>query len=294
MATLAGRAGVRGGGLEKKMNPTLTAESAIRQAIATETALNPRDFATGWYLPTNPAWQAEVRAAQISFPEISQCGGQPASNLSFQQASGFGLQGASSGISIAGHFGAAAAASIGSVALPAVGLVIGIIQTIFQHHQAAVRRDVAAQCALVPASNNAFRAILDAVQAGQISASEGAAALDAIPDQFLQSAGAAKNNSPYCNALCEFLIRVRAIVYYWKSQLQAMIPAQGSAPPGAVNTGSPASLIHLEPSSSAYNAYGDYAVNAMAPEPSGMSSVLVWGLLGAVGLILILVLFRKG
>lgn len=213
--------------IAKVPKPTITAQQAITQAIATETKLNPRDFVSGWYVATNPAWQEETVNGEIVFgwnPGAT-CGGLSTPQISFQQAAGFATEAAAIGLSSAAQAGAIAASTAAlasTVVLAPIGLIVAIIGAIFAHHAQAVARDNRAECALIPASNNAFKAIIDAVKSGQITPAQGAAGMDAISQQFLTQAGAAKNNSPYCNALCEYLIRVRAISFYWKSQFLSM------------------------------------------------------------------------
>lgn len=206
--------------------PTISAHDAITQAIATETKLNPRDFKTGWYLATNPQWQQETINAEIVYgwnPNVT-CGGPTPPGLTLQEASSAALGGTGAAVGILSHAGliSAGATSALGIATAGAGIVVGIILAIFQHHAAAVARDNRAECQLIPACNNSFQAIIQGVQNGTIKPSDAAAAMDVIPQQFLTIAGAAKNNSPYCNALCEYLIRVRAIVIYWKSQFQSM------------------------------------------------------------------------
>jgi hypothetical protein len=206
---------------------TISASAAIAQAISTETKLNPRDFAgSGWYQASNQQFQKETINGEIVFgwnPNTT-CGGQSSPGLTLQQASsaGIGATGVATGVlAHAGVIGAGLSTGIG-LATAGAGLVVGIIIAIFQHHAQNVARDNRAQCIIIPAVNNAFKVLIQGVMDGQIKPSDAIVGLQEIPNQFLSIAGAAKNNSPYCNALCEELIRTRAIVYYWTSQFQAM------------------------------------------------------------------------
>lgn len=199
--------------------PTLTPAQALEIALSKETNFNPA-MIVSWKTPANVQFfNAEILTGQLNFGnQASTCGGTGDPGLNFQQASSFALSGGVVAADIAGGV----AKSVAGSAVPGLGLVIGIIGAIFQHHKLAVQRDNAAQCALIPAANNAFKVIISGVQDGTIAPSDGAQAIIRIPDMFISQAGPAYNHSPYCNALCEESIRIRAIALYWQSQFQAM------------------------------------------------------------------------
>lgn len=205
-----------------RVGPVLTPKQAFDRAFQWAYNFNPRD-ASSWQTPANQQlFQNEILAGQLDFiTEQATCGGSTDPGLNLQQASSLALTGASVGTSIATQAGVIAgsvAGAIGGVVLPGVGAIVGIVTAIFQHHAQAVARDNAAQCHLIPAANNCLKVIIQGVQAGQLSPAQGVAAIDAIPGQFKAGAGAALNYSPYCNALCEEQLRLRAICYYWDAQ----------------------------------------------------------------------------
>jgi hypothetical protein len=204
----------------------ITAEQAVQQALATESPINPRD-ANGFLMPTNPAWSSgpySLQSAQIYLDPV--CNGQTASNLQLIQTS-TGLALSTAGI-VEGAVGVAATSVIG-LATFGVGAAVGIVFAIFQHHAAAVKRDIGAECSAVPAANNALQVIIQGVQQGLITPQQGIAELNSLPPAFLQAVGPAKNNSPYCNVLCEKLITLRAICFYWIAQFQDLQSQQQSS-----------------------------------------------------------------
>lgn len=201
------------------LKPTITEDQAITQALATETKLNPRDLGS-WYHIGNPEWHREIDTFTIfaGWNPGATCGGVSSPGLNLSQAAGIAESAGS-------QIGSAVGGTVGSVvgeAIPGVNIVLGIVNAIRAHHLANVVRDNRAECILIPFVNNAFQVLITGVQNGQIKPADAYVGLGAIPQQFLATAGPAKNNSPFCNALCEYLIRVRAIVFYWQSQFKAM------------------------------------------------------------------------
>jgi hypothetical protein len=193
--------------------PRLTKEQAWQMATATEANLNPRDFTSPTYI--NGAYGGILDYTLYIEPGQCQQQGQhlPLYNIVSKEA----LAGASiaSKISHATAF----AGPIGLAIASAATVVTQIIGAIINHHAQAVARDNAAFCTYVPAMNNALKVFIEGVQNGQLSHEQGIAGLMQLPDTFLQGVGPAKNNSPYCNALCEQLVQLRAICFYWRSQL---------------------------------------------------------------------------
>lgn len=198
--------------------PTITVQQALQAAIASETAINPKDL-SGYLSYGGSNWtDVVVNRYQIYF-DANVCGGVSAPDMSIQEAS-----------SSVGVAGAAAGLIVSSAAIPVLGLavagaelIIMAIGQVFAHHNAAVARDRQAYCGTLPAINNALRVVINAGKDGTITPAQAIAGLKAIPQQALISMGAAKNNSPYCNALCEKIIETRVIVNYWVSQFEAMI-----------------------------------------------------------------------
>jgi hypothetical protein len=198
------------------IKPTISVLDAVHQAIATETNINPAER-NGWMSDTGSNWQLVIVQLHKIYLDPSECGGSPAPDLTLQEAS--------AGVSAAG---VGAGLLVSSAAIPVLGaavagaqLLIGAIQSIFTHHAQAVQRDIRAQCSLIPAANNALNVIIEGVKSGQVKAADAVAALQQLPQIFLQQAGAAKNNSPYCNGVCGNLIVLRAICFYWVSQFQS-------------------------------------------------------------------------
>lgn len=197
--------------------PTITVQQALQAAIASESKINPKDL-SGYLSYSGSNWtDVVVNRYQIYF-DANVCGGVGAPDMSIQEAA--------SGVSVAG---AGAGLVVSSAAIPVLGLavagaeliIMGVGQ-IFAHHNAAVARDRVAYCGTLPAINNALRVVINAGKDGTITPAQAVAGLKAIPQQALISMEAAKNNSPYCNALCEKIIETRVIVNYWVSQFEAM------------------------------------------------------------------------
>jgi hypothetical protein len=221
----------------------ITAAQAFQQALSMYSGqhVNPRDSGNAAWVSAN---EAQIQAGQ--FDPYPGCSAQaPTLNL-FSTVSGLSLSAAATGIGIAAATTAITTAT--SVALGAatmgVGLVIAVIGMIFAHHAAAVKRDENFSCGAVPAVNNAFQLIAQAVQSGQTTPAAAAASLPEIYSQFMKAGGAsgsisgpsgvpgggtAINNSPYCNSNCELSICVLGMVLFWQAQYQAMAAQQSGA-----------------------------------------------------------------
>ncbi|MGA7794293.1 MAG: hypothetical protein WCA19_14765, partial [Candidatus Acidiferrales bacterium] len=191
----------------------ITAAQAFQQALSMYSGqhVNPRDSGNAAWVTAN---EQQIEAGQ--FLPYSGCSGQAPNLKLFSTVSGLSLSAAGVGTGIATATGAIATAT--SVALGAatmgVGLIISVIGMIFAHHAAAVSRDENFSCSSLPAVNNAFQVIADAVQSGQTTPAAAAAALPQIYSEFMSAGGAggsisgpsgipgggtAINNSPYCN-----------------------------------------------------------------------------------------------
>jgi hypothetical protein len=266
-------------------NPTLTAEAALNQAIKLYAPyhLNPKDFSNSAFLS---AAEAEITSAQ--FAPYAGCTGQaPALNL-FQTASGVALGTTAAAVGFLGPSGAAlipaAAVPVIGWVIAGIGAIIGLIEAIFAHHAAAVKRDMNFSCGAVPAVNNAFGVIKTAIQNGTMTLSDAAAALPTIYTQFMAAGGAsgsasgpgsipsggtAINDNPYCNANCELSVVLYAMVLYWQSQFQAMAAQQEADAQSASETSQGGSVL---PGA------------ATSPVASGISAIPAWAWLVGAGL----------
>jgi len=204
------------------VNPTKrhfkTPQDAAAAALATTVRLNPKDSGPGgWLNPSHPDWNTRILGYHVNIAP-NECGGTPAPNLKFSEASSLALTGGG----IAAKLAPAAIGGPIGLAVLGAGLVISIITAIFTHHAQAVARDLKAICTLVPAVNNAFEIFIPGVLAGQISPQDGMIAMDTIQNTFPQQAGPAYNNKPYCNVVCENHVVIKAICYWWHSEFEAM------------------------------------------------------------------------
>jgi hypothetical protein len=221
----------------------ITPAQAVQQAVASEANVNPAD-AQGWLSPTNPTWTSgaySLESAQVYLDTV--CQGQPAPKLNLYKIGGALVLstattkvGAQAIASVASHLIPGITSGIVAGVALGVGAVVTIFSIIHAHHKAAVQRDIAAECSLVPAVNNAFQVIIQGVQNGTLTPQQGIDALAPIPDQFSAAAGPAKNNHPFCNSVCEKLITVKAIVYYWTEKFRDMIATPSAAPSAAVTS----------------------------------------------------------
>lgn len=227
---------------------TLTAAQALQAAMAMYSGqnFNPKDAQS---YPTSSAVISQIEAG--AFSPYSGCG-TPAKNMSLlTTTSGISLSigGATTGILVATHVISAVTGAVLGAATLGVGALISVIGMIFAHHAAAVQRDMNFICGALPAVNNAFAVIKQALAAGQTTPAAAAAALDEIYSQFMTAGGAsgsasgpgnipdsgvAINKHPYCNAACELSMVLKAMVLYWQSQFMAKAgaPAAAAAPGG--------------------------------------------------------------
>ena len=218
-----------------------TPADAMQQAISESSGLNlnPKDFQNPAFLQTA---EAEVAAGQLNvatYTGSSCAGGAPPVNL-FSTAGGLGLSAASV---TTGVLSSPSIALIPATAVPVVGWVIagvgaliGLISAIFQHHAAAVKRDMAFACSVIPAVNNAFSVIAKGVQSGQILPGDAANSLDQIYSEFESAGGNGSiNTHPYCNSNCEAGVILKAMVIYWKAQYAAMAAQLAASASAAQN-----------------------------------------------------------
>lgn len=203
---------------------TLTAEAAMQAAIQASGSLklNPKDFQNSAWL-SKAALQIRAGAFDISWYS-GNCGSTPANMSLFTTAAGISISaaGATEGILVATHVLAATTGAILGAATMGVGVLVSVISMIFAHHAAAVKRDLAFGCGALPAVNNAFSLINQAVQSKQTTPEAAAQALDAIYTQYQSAGGAAINDNPWCNSNCEMGVILKAMVLYWQAQYAAM------------------------------------------------------------------------
>jgi hypothetical protein len=204
----------------------LTPAQALQQAAQGETG---SDFEPGgWIMAPNQPQVAQRRLMASAWSP--NCATQPKPNMNlFTTAGGLALSTAATGTGIATATGALAAgtgAMLGAATMGA-GLVVSVIGMIFAHHTAAVREEQALGCAAIAAANNALDVIDKAIAAGQTTPDAAASALDALVSNFSSNVGPMVQHNP-CNANCELIVLLKAIVIYTKS-IYANMSAQQSA-----------------------------------------------------------------
>lgn len=246
----------------------LTPQAAVQAALAAYSGKNlAKTMGSAWIAAATSA--VESATVPTRPPVGPDCSGVSAQKLNlFQTASGLALGTTGAGVGIASAVGAITGAAVGiaTAALAGVGVIFALIDMIFAHHAAAVRRDLSFGCGALPAVNNAFAVLAQGVAAKQITPAQAAQAVWQIYSNFMQAGGAsggsagpgnipssgtAINDHPYCNSNCELSIMVYAMCLYWGAQYSAM------AAPAA--------------SSSAVPASGSYVSTASAPSGSGFS-----------------------
>lgn len=287
---------LRGMGFLGDSSTAITPHDALQQAIHESAGLNlnPKDF-------QNPAWlssaESQIAAAQFNIGSYSaQCAGQTAPPMNLlSTASGIGLSttAATTGILSAAHLIPAAAVPVVGWVIAGVGALVGMISAIFQHHAQAVKRDLTFGCAALPAVNNAFSVIGQAVQSGQARPSDAAASLDEIYSQFQAHGGAAINTHPFCNSNCEMGVILKAMVIYWKARYASMAANAASAT-AAQNTATQTQIAQLTQQASAAQASGDTTTanallsqaNTLQQSISPSASIPSWAwIVGAVALV---------
>lgn len=126
-----------------------------------------------------------------------------------------------------------AAGTVAGPAAPlviAAGVVLGIFSAVFNHHALAVAKEQGTLCAAVPAANTAVSTVVQAVQAGTITPSVGAATLQQVLQDFTSTVSPImKNDASNCNAACVMVKDLTAIVAYFTSQFQDLASKQAAA-----------------------------------------------------------------
>jgi hypothetical protein len=238
-------------------------QAAIQQSSGLK--LNPSAFQNSTWLSKA---QSQIAAGAFDIGWYSpSCASQPASNMNLLAVGGgiaLSAAGAAEGIMVATHVIAAATGAILGAATLGVGALISIIGVIFQHHAAAVRRDLAFGCSALPAVNNAFAVINQAVHSGQTTPAAASQALDHIYSQYQSSGGAAINDNPWCNSNCEMGVVLKGMVLYWQSQYAAMAAA---AAPSANVSNLQSQVTVLQQQAATAQAKGDVATaNALTTQ----------------------------
>jgi hypothetical protein len=224
---------------------SLTAQAAMQQAITAYAGahLNPKDFGDQSWLTEA---ENQISAGQFNVGWYSpSCGTAPSNVNLFQTASGLALGTSSAGIGILASTSviAASTAAIAGAVTMGIGAIFAVIELIFAHHAAAVKRDLSFGCAALPAVNNSFSLIAQAVQGGQMTPATAQAALLQVYETFMQQGGASGtasgpgsipsggtsiNDSPYCNSNCEMSVILYAMVLYWQAQYAAIAEQQAA------------------------------------------------------------------
>lgn len=257
----------------------LTPQAAVQAALAAYSGKN-----LNMKTSIGSAWIADAVSAVQSMtaptgpPMGPNCAGVSAQKLNlFQTASGLALGTTGAGIGIASAAGVITGAAVGiaTAALAGIGVIFALIDMIFAHHAAAVKRDLSFGCGALPAVNNAFEVLAQGVSAKTITPDQAAQAVWQIYSNFMQAGGAAGsssgpgsipssgqaiNDSPYCNSNCELSIVIYAMCLYQGAQYAAM--AAAAAPASSAPAGS---TITMTPSG------GSYVSTPGAPAPAGSS-----------------------
>lgn len=231
----------------------LTAQEALAQAIQLfgPYHLNPAQFQNSAYL-SDAAQQIQSGVLKWN---TSACSGQAPNLNLFKTASGLALStaGATAGILTTTSVISAATGALLGAATMGVGLIVSVIGMIFAHHAAAVARDSAFECSAVPAVNNAFAVIAQAVQGGTATPADAATAISQIFSEYMSaggasgsisgpssipSSGSAINDSPWCNSNCDIGVIVLGACLYWAAQYQNLASQQATEAASAEATSS--------------------------------------------------------
>jgi hypothetical protein len=222
--------------------PHMTPAEAIAEAMRTEgNDIDSRDvwFVSGPATYTNilngvPSYVTPAQAQLIGKDPLSSTRPVPQQGLGKMTlvSTAAGLALGVTGL-VAAHAVAAGATGLAtgvSAAIPFIGIgiagIVGIFGVIHAHHAAAVAQEQGIFYSINPAAFDYLRVIRGAVASGQASPQEAIHALDSLlADYKTQAAPSVKHNP--CNANCEGVFRINAIVIYWKSYYTDMI-SQGA------------------------------------------------------------------
>lgn len=241
LAPLSGYAGFYGHGLG-----ALTPDAAVQTAMPLSSVSKTAGFTQTVYNDI----LASVEAGQITVnltcnnPAASAASG-PQNDLKLASTSaGLVLTGVTTGLSVAGVTTAAALAPITAGISIAIAGIVAIFSAIFNHHAAAVAKEQATECAVVPAVNNYLNIIQQAVADGTATPQQGIQALQSLQSEAQsQLASIMKNNASQCNAGCVIYKMIEAIVAYESSLFEDEINAAAAAAAAPVATAVPAAAI---------------------------------------------------
>lgn len=222
--------------------PHMTPAEAIAEAMRTEG--NDIDSRDAWFVSGPATWTNIINAvpSYVTPAQAQLIGKDPLSSTRPVPQQGLGkmtLVSTSAGLAlgvtglVAAHAVAAGATGLAtgvSAAIPFIGIgiagIVGIFGVIHAHHAAAVAQEQGIFYSINPAAFDYLRVIRGAVASGQASPQEAIHALDSLlADYKAQAAPSVKHNP--CNANCEGVFRINAIVIYWKSYYTDMI-SQGA------------------------------------------------------------------
>lgn len=108
----------------------------------------------------------------------------------------------------------------------AIAGIVGIFSTIFQHHAQAVAKEQSTLCTAVPAANNYFTVIDQAVASGQATAQQALQALASLSSDFRSAVSGIYKN---CNAACVMQMCLDAAVATQKAKYTALAAQQAAA-----------------------------------------------------------------
>lgn len=142
---------------------------------------------------------------------------------SASKAASFATQGALIGAQIAGAT-VSAIPIVGSI----VQGVIAIFSAVSAHHAQAVQTEQTVLCTVVPAVNQAFASLDDAVSTGKVSLQDAFAGLDTIESQYKSAVTQILKESPgQCNAACQVDGFVQEQIALRKLEYPGLAPAGG-------------------------------------------------------------------
>ncbi len=206
------------------ITPALTAKQALDEAKLNDFKLNPAQFAaTAWLDRVYHEIENMHTLAWVYQTNTYVYNDSGTSSAPPLQLVG---QGSNMALSVTGNIAAKVGSSVTS-AIPFIGTavngIIGIFGAIAAHHKAAVGRDLAAYDGGNSAAENYMAIIKSAVASGQATPQEAIHALDSMYADFLTFTAPARNNSPWCNSVCEAKVVLNATVIYWKAYYTQII-----------------------------------------------------------------------
>lgn len=199
----------------------LTPAQALQQAMQGESS---PDFQNASWISAATQNVANGRFDTTYPGYVQTCGTPAAPNLNvFSTASGLAIGAAGVGTGIAAATGAIAAgtAAVLGAATMGAGLVVAVVGMIFAHHSAAVKQEQQLFCAATAAANNAIAVLDQAMVSGQTTVAAASAGLDTLVSQFSTYVSPSVKHNP-CNANCEEIVQLKAMVAYRQYMYQAV------------------------------------------------------------------------